>query len=537
MVRLLLRSSKDPWTPVPPEIALTQDTHRANVGNLLFGQSVHRTLSVPGTEIVSNNYLSSRAGVDDHYVQQINDGFDRFVVPLANAFRPSFQTSLRRLTRVISKLDMPVTVVGVGSQHRLEVTEAGEDPIADDVKEFMAAVLDRSASIGVRGERTAAYLKDLGFGEEHVDVIGCPSAFMKGPSPAVTRKVPELNPDSRIALTLTPKVKQMAPVVARHADKYRNLIYIPQTNKDLTTMVWGEHPRGVADLRMPVHAEHRLYTEDRMRFPLDPRTWIEYLEDFEFTFGTRMHGSMSSILAGVPAMLIAHDSRTLELAEYFDIPHRRIDEVGPEADAAELYDSADYSKFHAGMPEKFARFTAFLEKNDLPHIYQAGNENTAFDDKLAAAELPPMVHTLMAPGEEGRREVLSRLRWLRQGKQVDETRTRYQLKAALPLTSKPAPTLADMDKHVQGLDRKSADSSKLMKDMKVQLKQSRKQLTSQTKVLDRQARRLDRQGERLDRQAKVIKELSRPKPTVIQRGRKFARRAEKSITRRLRSLR
>lgn len=530
MARVLLRSSKDPWTPVPPEVALSQDTHRANVGNLLFGQSVHRTLSVPGTEIVSNNYLSSRPGVDDQYVQQINDGFDRFVVPLANAFRPSFQSSLRRLTRVISKLDMPVTVVGVGSQHRLEITEAGDDPIAEDVKEFMAAVLDRSASVGVRGERTAAYLKDLGFGEEHVDVIGCPSVFMKGPSPTVSKKVPGLNADSRIALTLTSKVTEMAPIVARHAEKYRNLIYIPQTNQDLTTMVWGANPRNIADLRMPVHTEHRLYTEDRMRFPMDPRTWIEYLEDFEFTFGTRMHGSISSILAGVPALLLAHDSRTLELAEYFGIPHRKISDVDPEVDAAELYDSTDYTKFHAGLPEKFARYTAFLEKNDLPHIYQAGNENTAFDDTLAEAELPPMVHTLMATGEEGRREVLSRLRWLRQGKSVDATRTKYQLNAALPHTPKPVLTLAEVEKHVQGLDRKTADPSKEMKDLKVQLTQSRKQLNSQAKVLDRQAKRLDRQ-------ANLIKELSRPKPTVLQRGRRFARRAERSLKRRLRSLR
>lgn len=33
------------------------------------------------------------------------------------------------------------------------------------VREFVAAVLDRSASIGVRGEFTQRYLKDMGFRE------------------------------------------------------------------------------------------------------------------------------------------------------------------------------------------------------------------------------------------------------------------------------------------------------------------------------------------------------------------------------------
>ncbi|GAB3247890.1 polysaccharide pyruvyl transferase family protein [Arthrobacter pigmenti] len=521
MPRLLLRASKDPWTPVPPEAVLTQDTLPGNVGNLLFGQSVYRTLSVPGTEIVPNNFLSSRPGVDDAYVQQINEGFDGFVLPLANAFRPSFQSKLRRLTRVISKLDIPITVVGVGSQHRLELSDGGSDPIADDVKDFMSAVLDRSATVGVRGELTAAYLKGLGFGDEHVDVIGCPSIFMNGPSPTVTRKVSGLNADSHVALTLTPYVKQMAGIAEHNVEKYRNLIYIPQDAADLNTMVWGEDPRDIADLRMPVHTGHRLYTEDRMRFPLDPRTWVEYLQDFDFTFGTRMHGTIASIHAGVPGMLLAHDSRTLELAEYFDIPHRLITEVDPQVDAAELYESADYSKFHAGLPEKFERFTAFLERNALPHIYQEGNANPAFDDKLAEADLPPIVHPLTVPGEAGQREMAARLRWLRQGKAVDKARTKYQLKPALPHTTKSTPTLKKIDKDIQGIgrnirgiDRKATESSREVEELKAQLAKTRKELA---------------------RQAKVIRRLSRPKPTALQRGRKFAGRAKRSIKRRLRS--
>ena len=35
-------------------------------------------------------------------------------------------------------------------------------------KRFVAAVLDHSPSIGVRGEFTRDYLRGLGFGDEHV---------------------------------------------------------------------------------------------------------------------------------------------------------------------------------------------------------------------------------------------------------------------------------------------------------------------------------------------------------------------------------
>ncbi|WP_410089573.1 polysaccharide pyruvyl transferase family protein, partial [Streptomyces sp. gb1(2016)] len=46
------------------------------------------------------------------------------------------------------------------------------------VREFVTEVLNRSASIGVRGEFTEQYLKNMGFRD--VEVIGCPSMFMNG---------------------------------------------------------------------------------------------------------------------------------------------------------------------------------------------------------------------------------------------------------------------------------------------------------------------------------------------------------------------
>lgn len=497
MPRILLRSAKYPWVPVPAEAVLTNSVIATNAGNLLFGQSVHRMLSVPGAEIVPNNYNTARDGIDDKLIHRINEEFDHFVVPLANAFRPSFQPNLQRLTRVVSGLDMPVTVTGVGSQHKLDGTTRDDDPIAEDVKAFMKAVLDRSASVGVRGELTAEYLASLGFGAEHVDVIGCPSVFLRGRNPIVTRKSGALNTDSSIAMSVSPYVTRMADIVERHTERYPKLMYIPQNDTDLSTMLWGQNPGSIPDKRRPIHIDHPLYTEDRMRFPLDPRTWIEYLEGFDFSFGTRIHGTISSILAGTPAMLFAHDSRTQELADYHAIPHKRITEVSAETDAAELVADCDYSEFNARLPETFDRFTAFLEKNDLAHIYQPGNESTEFDDKLAAADLPPMVHTVTAPGEAGRREVMSRLRWLRQGKAVDAKRTRFAFKFDLPHTKK-VPQLSATEKKVSDLER--------------DLKRAHSQLAVQAKMLDKQAAALNR----LD-------------VSLIVRGRRFAGRMRRKL--------
>lgn len=514
--RILIRSAKQPWVPVSAEAVLTGRVIATNVGNLLFGQSVHRMLSTPETEIVPNNYMTGRAGIDDKLINQINEEYDHFVVPLANAFRPSFRSNLQRLTRVISGLDIPVTVVGVGSQHNLSGARDIDDPIAEDVTAFMTAVLNRSASVGVRGEMTADYLAGLGFGDEHVDVIGCPSLFLRGKNPQVTPKTDLLDQTSNIAMSVSPYVTEMAAIVERHTEKYPNLIYIPQNDTDLTTMMWGENPSSIPDLRSPVHIDHPLYTEDRMRFPLDPRTWFEYLEGFDFTFGTRIHGTIASILAGTPAVLLTHDSRTQELADYHAIPNKPITEITPETDAKDLFADCDYTKFNERIPETFDRFTGFLEKNDLAHIYQPGNECTEFDDKLAAAELPPMVHTILATGEAGRRETMSRLRWLRQGKAEDVKRARFGFKPDLPHTPK-KPQLTPADKKIKALELELKALSEALKEaqnLAPEVKMIKKDLTKAQTVIDKQATVIKRQS----------KDIKRLDVSLLTRGKRFARR-------------
>ena len=79
---------------------------------------------------------------------------------------------------------------------------------------------------------------------------------------------------------------------------------------------------GTPDSLLPVHPSHPFFREDRTRFYVDPWPWIDDLRDFDFSFGTRIHGTIAALLAGTPAVVLAHDSRTLELARYFDIPHR-----------------------------------------------------------------------------------------------------------------------------------------------------------------------------------------------------------------------
>ncbi|MDQ1530197.1 MAG: hypothetical protein QOE37_302, partial [Microbacteriaceae bacterium] len=158
---------------------------------------------------------------------------------------------------------------------------------------------------------------------------------------------------------------------------------------------------------LPVHSRHPLVAGRRTRFFVDAQPWLDHLATFDFSFGTRIHGNIAGLAAGIPSYVLAHDSRTLELARYFDIPHRTMDRVDATTDAADLYAEADYSAFNHGHRERFERFTGFLGAHGLGHVFEAGEDPTAFDRQLAALRFPDAVRTRrsLLPGGLGLRRL------------------------------------------------------------------------------------------------------------------------------------
>src|SRR5690606_19948306 len=303
--------------------AVRHDRIGGSTGILVFRQSVHRLPSTADAEITT--------GLFRHTAPQINAEFDHLVIPLANAFRPRYVDRLDRLSELIEKLTIPVTVVGVGAQASIDGVRRDAERLDRATARFVRAVLKRSPTRGERGEFTRSYLESLGFADSEIDVIGCPSMFMYGPDLKISRKVEALRVDSPIALNISPYVAELGPISLDHAARYPNLVYQAQNRQSLELLLYGVYPMGEGSKTrrsgVPVTLDHPLIRENRVRFFLDPRTWFEHLAGYEFSFGTRIHGNIAALLAGTPAMVLAHDSRTLELAEYHRIPHRKIGDL------------------------------------------------------------------------------------------------------------------------------------------------------------------------------------------------------------------
>ncbi|MFD6419519.1 polysaccharide pyruvyl transferase family protein [Streptomyces sp. NPDC060194] len=405
--RILLRSGKSPFDVVPLEQAMQDNVFATNTGNLIFSEASHKILEAPRTEIVSGGARTA----DPAAASRINAEYDAYVVPLANAFRPSFEGQLKRLTQLIRRLDIPVVVLGVGAQTGLSYDPSRLKAMEPTVKAFVSAVLDRSATIGVRGEFTESYLNDLGFRD--VEVIGCPSMFMNGGTFRVDKRAEGLTADSRIAVNGSHSAVRsgVGAIVSRTHRLYPNLQFIGQNLVEAQQLHWRDlsDPVTAPLTTIPTHPAHPMFGEDKVRVYVDPQTWIGALRDMDFSFGSRIHGNIAALLAGTPAMVLCHDSRTLELCRYFGIPHRKLTETPKDVDPADLYEQADFSELVDGHRERFDRFTGFLDKNGLQNTFTHGDGGAAFDARLAKQSFPAGVRPWNDTGID---ELAGRLAWL-----------------------------------------------------------------------------------------------------------------------------
>lgn len=101
----------------------------------------------------------------------------------------------------------------------------------------------------------------------------------------------------------------------------------------------------------------------------DVDEWYSFLQaaGFDYSFGTKIHGSIMPILAGVPATVLGIDSRTQEMAEFFDIPYCKFDHHRKYTrdDLYAAYEQADYSAFNTHFPERYFAFEQFLREKGI----------------------------------------------------------------------------------------------------------------------------------------------------------------------------
>lgn len=399
MKRILMRAGMSPLSNLSPLEVLTENTIGNNIGNMLFPYSISRTLTTEDTQI---DTIRIGKGITDQEADMINKTYDCMVLPFANAFRSSFKQELRLMIRLIKKIKIPCIVVGVGAQAPLEDTMKDSE-LDMLVKRFVKLILRRSAMLGLRGEFTADYLKGLGFqAERDFTVIGCPSMFMWGDK-LPEMKLQELTPDSRVSMNS--KISLGGPfhkLMERSRKQFEDYTYVPQVIEEIYRMYVGmPYQKNFSKKRpkpFPVHFDHEIYRNDRAMSFINVPSWLSYLSQKDFSFGSRVHGNIAAILSGTPCFILVSDARIKELVDYHHIPHMLNTQINSSTSILDLYEKADYAALNRGHRERFMHYLDFLGANDLEHIYDSDGKagHVYFDDKVKEIDFQQPLHAFSA---------------------------------------------------------------------------------------------------------------------------------------------
>lgn len=343
-----------------------------NPGDLAYEYSVMNALATDeSVEFVPTGYYHFR-GFSNARVEWINATCKAFVCPLADVFADDFLPFVRRLTELVKRLRIPCIVPCVGLR-AVSGSWAGRSPDFDRiVADFVRAVLDKSAKIGLRGESTGNYLGKLGFSpERHFTVVGCPTLYTYG----ATLPARALEPPDALDRCIFHMNVRADPAgwafIDRLADRFRESVFVSQYWQEFFRYMLtdGKWRAPLVESAPEFRALLEKYAaENRMRFFLNRRPWTELLASADVSFGHRIHGALLSILSGTPAVVVPFESRTEELARFHGIPVLRPGKGGDDVRAP--FDALNFAETGRLQSENFRNWMSFLRENGL---------ETAFD--------------------------------------------------------------------------------------------------------------------------------------------------------------
>ena len=290
---------------------------------------------------------------------------------------------------------------GVGLRAKYEPDPAFFYPFNDNVKRFVGEVLDHSAMLGLRGEITADYLKKLGFvPERDYTVIGCPSMYMHG----ILRENTDPKIDGlAVSLNGLVSAKTEQFYLALMASNAHTHI-IQQRTSELIDLYYGRD----LDLstRSKEFARHNIFdafdyksmkARGRVQFFTDLPNWIHYLKPFPLFVGTRFHGTVAALLAGIPTIITPFDSRTRELAAYHQIPTITEQDLEKGIAVESLQELADFEQVARAQEKTLSHYISFLKCNRLSSVFdeqddlsfgQAPMEKHGFSQWTPSAPIP-----------------------------------------------------------------------------------------------------------------------------------------------------
>lgn len=355
---------------IPASVRLTAGLLKAsgkNSGNLFIGTGLYNATRAPVKEYW-DFYLRTP--------EEFDEKFDTLFIPASNFI---FQyTDLKDQYNFFSKTKAKIFMFGLGSQLR----EIGPIKLIPTTERFIRLVAERGTSIGVRGEVTADVMRKLGI--SNVEVTGCPSMLnmpdhfsaVPDPDDPTTVFAGNFTNNAREHAFSAEAMMRLESALFAELVK-RNGYYILQNEAhELAAMKALAHVEALSDQQWwDINRIRKLFALDikdddwlnflarRLRIFFSTVEWKCFMRAVDFSFGTRFHGNVAALLAGRPAYIFCHDYRTLELAQFYKVPHRVVDAISPIPAFEEMFEDTDMGAFQANVPKLMKIWRDFIRRN------------------------------------------------------------------------------------------------------------------------------------------------------------------------------
>lgn len=338
-----------------------------NMGNRLWFQGIISEISTPENELV---YFSP-----DMTKEYINSQFDMIIAPMANVFSMAYQSLLESLAERFCGIKIPVYVIACGVQagsytHLDELSRV----LKPAASAFISSVYNTGGEFALRGYFTKEFFERLGFSS--AVVTGCPSMYQLGRDLHISEKKQDRS-QFRTVLNGNPADYKDLLENDKHAEFFDQNIYFHE--------LWDQEYVDARDCLKRMIKKYGYDTtawllEDRIKLIPHMNTWRQYLihGNFAMSYGSRIHGSIMPILAGIPAVLECRDARTREMADFFQIPRVEPGAYRKAGSLYELYENIDYGKFNSGFSARYDAFEAFLKQCGI--VERINEKNLFFRD-------------------------------------------------------------------------------------------------------------------------------------------------------------
>jgi hypothetical protein len=376
---------------LPPEASVVEAIQETggNTGNLLIGHAIKRHLRAES--IVTRGTL---LGWD--YVAK---NFDRVVVGASNFLYRDFDFG--RWADFLEATQLPCTVFGLGAQAP-DYDRSVEVPAG--TRRLLKLISERSTTLGVRGHWTASILADLGI--TNLRVIGCPAIYWTcKPSlhmkPAAKRRPLSVAVNGAangvVHASDAHAAKAIEAKLARLSFQH-GYPYFLQNEADLAAIV-ADLPSAFESYRIELLMDQyglsdigpRRFIEfvkKHTRIHFKVREWHAAMQQFDFVVGTRFHGCLIALLAGVACFVYAHDARTRELCELLRLPYLRVTEART-VDIESLYQRVDFRALEQTYGELYENYVRFLEENGFEHNLTESSREINGKAAVASRDLMP----------------------------------------------------------------------------------------------------------------------------------------------------